>query len=186
MSIIPEFSAQSKFQFIDAPLQQMPHKCAACFRYDDPEWERNGHLKFVDFNCEFEFYGKLFICTDCLREMCNQLGWATEDQVKRANDTILGLIEQVSALSVENENLRDAVGNLSVVAADRVISNIDRARGMVDFEVADERPGEVAGDSSSDGEPAVRANEEPDGPANEPGPSDVFDDDSLTELLKDL
>jgi hypothetical protein len=189
-SIIPEVSAQSKFQFVTAPLQQLPHKCAGCFRYDDPDCDKNGHLVFLDWNFEVEFYGKVFICVDCLREIVNQLGWATDKQVKRADNVISDLLGQVSALSVENENLRNAVGNLSIVAADRPAINFSSSSTMADFEVTD---GDVADDtervsdesiSDSDVEPGI--NEELARQDDGEGSTDLRGDDDLNALLDSI
>jgi hypothetical protein len=196
-SIIPEFSAQSRFLFIEAPLQQLPHNCASCRRYDRPEPEREGHLTFIDFNVEIEFFGKIFICEDCLREMVNQFGWADENQVKRYNDVKTGLLEQIKLLSEENENLRNAVGNLSSLATATVSLG---SSYVVPVEGSEETANGPVGDTAlvSNGEfedaeqpvigsdNAAGANEEPVRPDDVEGSTDLRGDDDLEQLLNDL
>lgn len=196
-SIIPEFCPQSRFLFIEAPLQQLPHNCASCRRYDRPEPDREGHLTFIDFNVDIEFFGKIFICEDCLREMVNQFGWADENQVKRYNNAKAGLLEQIKLLSEENENLRNAVGNLSSLATATVSLG---SSYVVPVEGSEETPDGSVGDTAlvSDGEfeepresvigsdNAAGTNEELARPDDVEGPTDVRGDDDLEQLLNDL
>jgi hypothetical protein len=196
-SIIPEFSAQSRFLFVEAPLQQLPHNCASCRRYDRPEPERDGHLKLLDFNVEIEFFGKIFICEDCLREIVNQLGWADEYQVKQYNGVKADLLEQVALLSEENENLRNAVGNLSSVAARpsspgvSVVVPVESSEELSDREVGDAVQPDVLAQGVAAGinyEPdgAAGTNEGPVEPDDEPGPTDLRGDVDVDQLLADL
>lgn len=186
VDVIPEFSAQSKFQKIPGPLQQLPHKCAACYRYDNPDPDREGHLDFVTWNQDIEYYGVVFVCTDCLREIVNQLGWATEDQVKKAQEWILSLQAEVHKLTMENVNLRNAVGNLSLVRSDLG----DFGPNLVaPVEASVEASGDSAGDAN---EPADEpkelgaADEESAGSADEQGSTDLRDDDDLSKLLDEI
>lgn len=184
--VIPEFSAQSKFQKLTGPLQQLPHKCASCYRYDNPDPDREGHLDFVTWNQDIEYYGIIYICTDCLREIVNQIGWATDIQVKRASNMIKDLLAQVSHLSEENENLRNAVGNLSTIAVGGAVAGRDF---MVGVEAGDETIGGesgVADEPVNESEELGATDEESDGPADEPGSTDVLDDDSLSKLLDEI
>lgn len=185
-SIIPEFNAQSKFLFVLGPLQQLPHNCASCRRYDNSNPEQEGHLEFLDFNVEIEFFGKIFLCRDCLREIVNQLGWADERQVARANNQISDLLEQVRMLSEENENLRNAVGNLSSLATASVSLG---SSYVAPVEVSEESGGSSDGDGPDvvehDGE-SSESDEEPAGSDDEQGSTDVRSYDDLEQLLNDI
>lgn len=185
-SIIPEFNAQSRFLFVEAPLQQLPHNCASCRRYDRANPELEGHLQFLDFNVEIEFFGKIFLCRDCLREVNNQLGWADEIQVKRAQAHIRDLLEQVRMLSEENENLRNAVGNLSSVASRPVSFGTSL---MVPMEDGDETIGGERSDEPDTNNDGAESSGTDEGSAksdDEQGSPDLRGDVDVDQLLADL
>lgn len=111
--ILPGISNYSKFQVVVEPLQQIPHKCAGCFRYtnnnpDDP-------LKFITWNLDVEFYGVVFVCVDCIREILNQLGGANAKQVRDFKEVLHNQAGVIHELSDENMRLRNALGNLELV-----------------------------------------------------------------------
>lgn len=108
-----EYNYQSKFQLVTEPIQCLPHKCAACSR--ESSFKPNEPLQFVDWNLEVEFFGKIFICTDCLREMCNQMGYASPQQVIRLESQRNVFADWYNNLKKENEELRNALGSLGVV-----------------------------------------------------------------------
>lgn len=185
-SIIPEFNAQSRFLFIEGPLQQLPHCCASCRRYDNANPDLEGHLQFLDFNVEVEFFGKIFLCRDCLREVNNQLGWADEIQVERAQAHVQDLLEQVRLLSEENENLRNAVGNLSSVASRPVSFGTSL---MVPMEISEEPSGGESGnavDANDDSKESDGVNKGSAEQDDEQGSPDLRGDVDVDQLLADL
>lgn len=108
-----EYNHQSKFLVIMEPLQQLPHKCVACYRYGSGDIAKP--LGFIDFNMEIEFYGKVFICLDCVTEMANQHGYASPDQIsvlKEHNDVLQISLE---AEQQKNEVLSNALAGFRSV-----------------------------------------------------------------------
>lgn len=187
MSIIPEFNVQSKFQFIDAPLQQGPNHCATCGRYDnvtDPAHYKP--LKFCDPNFELEFYGKLFLCVDCIKEMAMQLGMVLPERVLPVEEALLRLSEEHVEVLNENSRLQ---GELSAFSS--FVNSGDRSLLPADSAVSSSTEGAVKG---STGGPEVKdkSDHKSDAtntgavePSTGKGPADLFDFSRLDDEFAD-
>lgn len=108
-----EYNYQSKYQLVKEPLQSLPHKCAGCNR--ESSHDPQNPLEFVDWNLEVEFFGKIFICTDCLREMCNQMGYANPAQVAKLEHRLAMYDKVLNSYDEQNQELKNALGSLGVV-----------------------------------------------------------------------
>lgn len=68
----PESVINGRFKFLERP-NVAPGKCACCGSVERP---------VVDFNFDLDFYGVVYLCTDCLREAADIAGiTSTEVQV---------------------------------------------------------------------------------------------------------
>lgn len=172
-----EYNPQSKFLLVGEPLQQLPHKCCACSRYGSNIPEEP--LEFIDFNLDIEFYGKIFICVDCVREMANQLGFMDPSQVKQLVAKKSELIGDVSNLLNENKELRDALAGFRTVfgSSDTTVSD-----SFASVEGEDTLTEEPDGAST---EPA-EVEPEPIEQNDEPGLTDLSVDDTLDSLIDDI
>lgn len=164
-----EYDYQGKFQLVTEPLQSLPHKCAGCNR--ESSYDSQNPLQFVDWNLEVEFFGKIFICTDCLREMCNQMGYASPKQVIMLESNSKLYFDRCKQLESENEELRNALGSLGVVFNNPIPS--------VDDLVPDKEDDDNADDITlGSTERETRSVEQ----TTKPGSTDVHDDASTDEL----
>ena len=110
-----EYNLQSRFQFLVEPLPCLPHKCACCGRSFSPDPNPDEKLQFLDWNLEIEFFGKVYLCTDCLREACNQMGYASPEQVTRLESELKASKNTATAYMKENQELRNALASLNSV-----------------------------------------------------------------------
>lgn len=60
----PESIINGRFKFLDRPAA-LPGKCACCGSVERP---------VVDFNFDLDFYGAVYLCTDCLGEAASIAG----------------------------------------------------------------------------------------------------------------
>jgi len=96
-----------RFQVITASMMKMPSKCSTCGSFS------NAHGKeYVDFGLWVEFYGNVYICTECFLGAAAELGVVP---VVQFNEAIIQINEYkavVKTLIEENGNLRHAVDSL--------------------------------------------------------------------------
>jgi len=106
------YQALSKFQTLQEPLQNPPHKCCGCGRYSsgDP----NEPLTFIDMGFDIEFLGQAYICVQgCFREAMNQLGVLTREQSLRLESKLEAAERENQLLAEENKEYRDAFGSVT-------------------------------------------------------------------------
>lgn len=101
----PVFSFLSRFQIVQGPLQFLPHKCAIC--------GRDGNMKFLDWNLEIEYFGKVVFCEDCIREAGNQFGWLTPDQIVQVKAYIQAQHLVIEKLQLQNQELKNALDSIN-------------------------------------------------------------------------
>jgi len=170
------YNYQSKFQLVTEPLQCLPHKCAACSR--ESNYNREAPLQFVDWNLEVEFFGKVLICTDCLREMCNQMGYASPTQVAKLEKEKLLYLTYSNQLEKENQELKNALGSLGVVFnsptivinSDPVIKEDDENDDADDVNADDITIGDTEGKTESTEQTPIA------------GSTDISDNECVDEL----
>jgi len=180
---IPEnmvYTTIDKFQVRQGPVDQPPYKCASCGNpiISKDQW-------YVDWLFTLDYYGQVIFCTDCVRQMCNQLGYMDPGQVRELVMTGSRVTAQNMELIEENKRLRDALAAIGLVTRDPE-SNRDSS-------VADsserEASGPEVGDSSVDQSIADREPVETEQGSVQSTPversSVVSGDDTLDELLRD-
>lgn len=124
---IPEnmvYTTIDKFQVLQGPATLPPYKCASCGNeiMTKEQW-------FVDWLFQLDFYGQVLFCTDCVRQMANQLGYMDPQQVRQLVEAKSKLIQQVSQLINENTELRNALAAIGIVTADSEFVKRDVAPG---------------------------------------------------------
>lgn len=180
---IPEnlkYTTIDKFQVRPGPVDQPPYKCASCGNpiISKDQW-------FVDWLFTLDYYGQVLFCVECVRQMCNQLGYMDPGQVRQLVEAKSKLIQQVSELINENMELRNALGAIGIVTRD---SEFVRRTGVADSSER-ETGGQEGGDSPVDQSVADRESVEAEqgsvqSDSVERSPV-VSGDDTLDELLRD-
>lgn len=90
-------SSSARVQVIPAPIAS-PGKCVFC--------GKNQHDKgFIDPKLDFEFYGTLYFCADCVGDIARTLGYIDTEQA-------IKLAQEIRRLSEELELHREALLNL--------------------------------------------------------------------------
>lgn len=172
---------QSKFQFFTEPLQTLPHKCAGCSRYssNDPD----NPLRFVSWNLDVEFYGVIYICVDCLRQMAERMGYMEPKNVKSLIAKKSQLIQDVSNLLNENMELRNALGIVERVRSDSSVDSVSSVPDEESDEESDVKVGDGDDITLGDSEGENRSLEQ----TTESGSTDVSDnEDDLSDFLGDI
>jgi len=105
---ITNFIAQSRFQVLEQPLSA-PAKCAFCGIGHNDE----GRRLFIDTSLDLDFYGVVYMCSTCLNEIAESLGYISNDKWDGLRLKTQYLNEENNNLKGENEGLRVAVSSLS-------------------------------------------------------------------------
>jgi hypothetical protein len=90
----------------------LPSTCAVCNRSSD------GQIKFLDFQCDLEYYGSIVVCEDCWKSGVDALGFVPVAAVNEAQLEARILEETLVAVREENEGLKSALDNLLRVRPD--------------------------------------------------------------------
>lgn len=72
--------AARRVQAIPAPIVS-PGNCGICGKHEHPDG-------FADARLDFEFYGTLYFCADCVGEFARAFGWINETQYQSLLDSI--------------------------------------------------------------------------------------------------
>lgn len=98
----------SRFRILDQPYS-LPSKCAFC----GIGHNEDGRRQFVDTGLDLDWYGVVYICTNCFIEIAQTLGFLSPQQYTNVCDAgIEAEIENIG-LKVENDALRTALNLLS-------------------------------------------------------------------------
>lgn len=114
---------------------QYPHKCATCGSFSGDNGKR-----YVDFGCWVEFYGTVYICTECFLGATAELDVVPMSRFKAVEQHNSELQGVVQTLISENRVLRDGINHLRNSAISRSDSDSDN--------------GNVVSNSSSEGRSA--------------------------------
>lgn len=107
-----------RFQILSYNELQYPHKCGTCGSFSG-----DNNKRFIDFGCWVEYYGTVYICTECFLGAVSLLEVVPAKQLKAAEDQVRELKAVVTTLISENRTLRDAVDSLRNI--DRSYPNTD-------------------------------------------------------------
>lgn len=98
----------SKYKWLDQPYA-LPCKCTGCgIGHND-----DGRRTFLDTGMELDYYGVIYICSNCFIEMAAGLGYLSPAQYTKVADDGVEAEIQNRGLKVENEALRTAIKLLS-------------------------------------------------------------------------
>lgn len=95
--------ASNKVQITVVP-RALPAKCASC-GYAGGDSDRY----FIDFGLDIDFYGVVYFCTDCFRNVCVSLDYA-------GPSTVQSLRERVAVLEAavkQYEGMKDVLGGMA-------------------------------------------------------------------------
>lgn len=93
------FDPSGRFKLLDAPYAN-PGKCGLCGYAASGENEPADKRKYIDFNLDFEYYGALYFCTECMHSLCSELGYALPAEVDDVIDKLSVALAEVARLSV--------------------------------------------------------------------------------------
>lgn len=169
---------------VDAPIVS-PGNCGICGKTDHP-------LGFADARLDFEFYGTLYFCADCVGEYARIFGYVSPDE-------IIKLREHVAAQDLELNTHRQAILGLESTVdgligdAHRRITDraerIDSQRRANDDDDDSEREMDEPDAGASSESPPESVNtpaqpaDRPAQPVNEQRRDNLFDTSSADELL---
>src|SRR6267154_5195941 len=92
---LKELSPNSKFSVHDHPLLP-PGSCFICNTGDVDD------RKFLDFGKQVKFYGAIYFCSECIREIAEALGF-------HPSEMLYALLAANEEFSIENVRMREAV-----------------------------------------------------------------------------
>ena len=79
---------------------------------------------FLDTDMHIEFHGAVYICSECLREMAQFVGFEIPERVKHLKERISALEEINTNLLIERDGLEKAVDGLSTARSVRRVDTI--------------------------------------------------------------
>ena len=148
------FPLSGRIKLLSNP-DALPAKCAIC------GYPGGDQRKFVDFGLDIDYYGVIYLCTDCMNEIAVGIGYL--------------LPEVVTKITAENELLKEA---LKVAQADQEIlyelrTHLGLFSGTIHGPVLDESL--VDTDPIDVVEEINEPDRETDNPVNVEGPDDSSD-----------
>lgn len=97
-----------RFKVLDQPYSA-PSKCAFCSLGHN----QNGTVNFIDTTLDFDFYGVVYICSNCLTEIAKSLGYIAPEEYTQLRESYHQVYDENDRLAAENGGLRDAVNILT-------------------------------------------------------------------------
>lgn len=163
-------SSLGRIQIVDAP-PAAPGHCAICGTTQGP---------MVDFGMNVEFFGVIYFCVaGCLVELANSFDYHSPRQWKMVMNQIKDQQDELNQLRDQNEQLRSDLGSISRLSG---LSSISRVPEL-DVDALREEPQQLSFDfDGGDSEGESRPTQQND----EPGPTDVRDDFSVDDFLRNI
>lgn len=164
-----------RVQVIASPIAS-PGSCGVC--------GKSSHDRgFVDPRMDFEFYGTLIFCYDCIGDMARVMGYLSDDELEKIRETVDDQNDELNTLRQAVLGLEAAVDGL--VNYRDLYGNAAHPRGRAAVDLAVAAPGPVPGPSegappetgSTPTEPVsdgTSTNTNTDQPVVEQGPNDVL------------
>lgn len=159
-------TAGNRIQVITRPLT-LPGCCAIC-GYTGTNVGDPGDVRvFIDWQLDLEFYGRVYICSGCLLEAANSLGWLGVKQAEELREKVASQESELIVLREQNERLRASLASL-LGESDNIntdlLSGGNKIIGQGDSEPegdesssdkssSEQEPVRVSGNSDSDGSP---------------------------------
>jgi len=158
--MILELGTVGKYKILDHPVA-LPNKCVGCgIGHND-----GGRVKFVDTGHELEFYGVIYLCSNCFNEVAESLGYISSDKWTNLKLCAEEFVHENDLVKAENDGLRDAVHILTGHKCHSVFDGPFSVELKEDPTYEDPASGITTGRES--------AKSEPDASSSESGLSDV-------------
>jgi hypothetical protein len=153
-TILREYSLQGRVKVLDYPYAA-PSKCVVCG--SGPEAGR----KFIDFGQQLEFYGAIYYCSDCMREVAMCVGFYPVAEFEKLEDMYHNLSAKYDRDLAELEGYRDVFASLrrSGISVPSIpSSSFDLSKDAVPQPEEYDQPAQLAGgsDSGSDESSSVK------------------------------
>lgn len=101
-------NVSGRFHVLDQPYAS-PSKCAFCSLGHN----QDGTVQFIDTTLDLDFYGVVYICSNCLTEIANSLGYIAPERYVELRQSYQDIYDENDRLAAENSGLRDAVNILT-------------------------------------------------------------------------
>ncbi|SRR6266498_425763 len=124
-----------RFQILEANQLMFPHKCSVCGGFSDKSG--NKERKFIDFGLDIEFYGKVYICTECFSSATSIVDCVPVEKYNSLEQQFKELSNVVSQLIEENGMLRSAVDTFRIISNNEPGPNIVTISAIEDEERSD-------------------------------------------------
>jgi hypothetical protein len=175
-----------RFQVITASMMKMPSKCSTCGSFSSAHGK-----EYVDFGLWVEFYGNVYICTECFLGAAGELGVVP---VVKYNEAITQINEYkavVKTLIEENGILRNATDSLRAIDRPDPDSISYCDHGSLEQDTVEHEPvigdesgsSDITGDTAADNTGSTDREEGSAEPNNVGGSEDVRNDDSSVTTL---
>lgn len=156
-----EVNVSGRFKLLDQPYA-LPSKCAFCSLGHN----QDGKVSFIDTTLDLDFYGVVYICSNCLTEISKSLGYIPPKDYMELRQSYQDIYDENDRLVAENSGLRDAVNILTGhTCISSHISPESYAGDKEDPNYEDPASGITTGVQSTESEPNT--------PSSESGLSDV-------------
>lgn len=86
---------------------KLPRKCATC-----GSSTLGGERKYIDLNVSVDRFGRLYICTGCVKDIANLLKLIPEKDLAVANSKYHHLLDKYNEQNIEMQELRNALDTL--------------------------------------------------------------------------
>lgn len=136
----------SRFRILSYNELQYPHKCGTCGSFSGDNGKR-----YVDFGCWVEYYGTVYICTECFLGATTELNVVPMSRFKSIEQNNAELQVVVQTLISENRALRDGIDHIrsSITSRPNPDTNNDNVVPSSESERRSTEPGLEPKDSST-------------------------------------
>lgn len=104
-------TAGERIQWLSRPIA-LPGCCSICGYSGTNVDSLSDRRAFVDWNLDLEFYGRVYICSTCILQAVNGLGWLGPEQVELLHTRIQTQEAELIILREQNERLRSSMASL--------------------------------------------------------------------------
>lgn len=184
-----ETNPGGRVQLLPVPFMA-PGKCVICGSAGGDELSSTKR-EFFDFQFDLDYYGVIYICTHCMTEAVNQVGWINHDQWHEVNRQWEEAELNLALAKTEIENLRNALNALGALnlSGGSIVNSDASATAPTNEAVKHQQPAPTKSSKLTKQGPA-QSNDEPrpeDVPGTESGerfgPNELSSDD-IDELLE--
>ena len=148
----------SRVTLLDSPVAA-PGVCALCGSANKP---------VVDFGKQLDWYGAVYFCQDCIREVSEVIGFVPIEPFQKLN-------EEYRKLIVENDRLVSQIQKLKETLSALLSGNECNCKSNTESSDSEPTPVEVASAVVEDNVDAVSRNSETEQPDRVEGSDDFFD-----------